>query len=65
MIIDFTDEQMELLLKTLAEAHIIACIKEEENVMQHLNDLIQKLHDELKDNDKSNIFYKVYRMDVR
>lgn len=58
MNLNLTDIQIELLLKTLAEKHIILYMQRKDN--SDLEELITIVSDELKKLDKMHIFNKVF-----
>lgn len=58
MIIDLTDEQKKLLLKTVAIAHTIEHMKGKDN--SHLEKLINKIADSLKNEGNQHIFDSVF-----
>jgi hypothetical protein len=56
--IDLTDDQLYLLLSTLAIAHVIQYLKGKDN--SKLSELIQIISEDLSKNDKKYIFDKVF-----
>ena len=59
MKIDLTDAQWLLLLEELGKCHVIRYMKGDDN--GPLGEILEKLGECLKENDKEWIFHKVYR----
>lgn len=57
--LDLTDEQLKLMLETLAEKHIILFMQNKCNA--EMDNLIQKFHDGLKNIEKEYIFFKIFQ----
>lgn len=58
--IELTDEQLELMLATLAEKHIILYMQGKDN--EAMERLIGKFNDGLKKVKKEHIFFKVFQV---
>lgn len=57
--LDLTDEQLKLMLETLAEKHIILFMQNKCNA--EMANLIQEFHDGLKNIEKEYIFFTVFK----
>lgn len=57
--LDLTDEQLELMLATLAEKHIILFMQGKDNI--EMEKLIGKFNDGLKKIKKEHIFFKIFQ----
>ncbi len=57
--LDLTDEQLELVLQTLAEKHIILFLQGKDNI--DMERLIGKFNDGLKKIKKEHIFFKIFQ----
>ena len=57
--LDLTDAELELMLETLAEKHIILYMRGRDNI--DMERLIKKFNDGLKKINKHEIFFKIYK----